>query len=778
MIKLLFAISQLYKGGAETSLVNLLNYLDYDQYEVELLVLNQIEVEGVVSLLPQVNKKVKICDAYAEFKKINYMDRIKAKFIYTTEQKSAYYFTALDFVRGKKYDYAFWIGEWVIPSFVAYHVNAKQKAAWLHTDISMAKYFDAEAYFSFDDCIDKYIFVSKNSLESSLRKYPFIKDKSEIIYNITDSKTIKQKFCEPVTDLVLQEDIPVIVTCANIREEKNHLRQVRVMAELRKKGIYFYWINIGSTANKELVNKISVLCKKEKLEKYFLLLGAKENPYKYMKLANAVTVLSDFESWSMVITEAKLLGVPVIATKTSGALEQIENEKTGLLTEFNDRDIAKQIEFFICNPNIQKEIRKNLQGFDNTNEVLKTFDCFLHKKSVKSKDILYIIDDVNYKSGAHNATIRQIQALQDQGRKISIFSNTIPDCKLRTELNGVSFMSWMSNFKNKIYLRRTLDCLLDKKLPLDIRKKKLWMCYEQRIKKNKKVWEEYVLESITNLCSEYSVVTVMSEASAFRYVVSKSSCKNKIQWIHTDYCSWREFNEWTKEITKNDEQIYLKYNKVVVLSEKIKEDITILYPSLKEKIRVSKNLMPVNEIIEKSESKKVLCPSVHFITVGRLSKEKAYDRLIIILSELKKKGYQFLWEIIGDGPEKDDLKRIIKKLNLDEEVILLGQRDNPYYYIKRAQVFALLSVYEGMPNTIYESLILGTPVLATDVGGISEQIENGINGWLVKNDKDEIAKKICYLIEHQEEIEKAKRNAEKYEYNNESIKDKLLEIYS
>ena len=136
------------------------------------------------------------------------------------------------------------------------------------------------------------------------------------------------------------------------------------------------------------------------------------------------------------------------------------------------------------------------------------------------------------------------------------------------------------------------------------------------------------------------------------------------------------------------------------------------------------------------------------------------------------------WEIIGDGPEKDDLKRIIKKLNLDEEVILLGQRDNPYYYIKRAQVFALLSVYEGMPNTIYESLILGTPVLATDVGGISEQIENGINGWLVKNDKDEIAKKICYLIEHQEEIEKAKRNAEKYEYNNESIKDKLLEIYS
>lgn len=777
-MKLLFVINQLFKGGAETSLVNLLNSFNYDQYEVELLVLNQITADGILSLLPQVNKKVTVCDAYAEFQKINYMDRLRAKLVYTMEQKSAYYFTALDFVRGKRYDAAFWIGEWMIPSFVAYHVEAEKKVAWLHTDISVAKYFDAEAYFSFDDCIDEYIFVSQNSLKSSLERYPFIKGKSEVVYNIIDIKTIKEKSCEPISDLVLQENIPVMVTCANIREEKNHLRQVRVMAELKRKGILFYWINIGSVANKELVNKIYTLCKKEQLEEYFLLIGAKENPYKYMKLADAITVLSDFESWSMVISEAKVLGIPVIATRTSGALEQIEEEKTGLLTEFEDRDIIKQMEYFICNFHLQENIRKNLKGFDNTKDILRSFDNVLEKKSVENKDILYIIDDVNYQSGAHSATIRQIQALQEQGRRVCIFSNTIPDCKLRTELDGVSFMSWMSNFQNRIYLRRMWNCILDKQLPLDIKRKKVWMSYEEKIKKKKRVWEDYVLKSIRDLCSEYSVVAVMSEASAFRYAVSESNCKNKIQWIHTDYCRWKEFSEWTREITKNDEQIYSKYDKLVVLSEKIKMDLAALYPCLKEKIKISKNLMPVDTIIEKSEFKEALYPPVHFITVGRLGKEKAYDRLLMILSEIKKKGYRFLWEIIGNGPEEQNIKKMIEKFNLDEDVIMLGHRENPFYYIKKAQVFALLSVYEGLPNTIYESLIIGTPVLATDVGGISEQIEDGVNGWLVKNEKEEIAKKICYLIEHQEEIEKVKKNAERYEYKNESIKDNLFEIYS
>lgn len=778
MMKLLFAISQLYKGGAETALINLFHYLDYKKYEVELVILNQIPSDQVVSLLEQVNKKVTICDAYAEFQKISLVDRLRAKVMYTMEQKSAYYFTALDFVRGKEYDCAFWIGEWVLPSFVAYHVNAKRKVAWLHTDIAKAKYFDGESYFSFDDCMDDYIFVSNHSYESSVQKYPFLEGKSDVIPNLVNIAWIREKSCEAVTDFRLKEKIPVVLTCANIREEKNHLRQVKVMAELKKKGILFYWINIGSTADQGLVSKIHALCKKEKLESYFFLIGARENPYKYMKMADVVAVLSDFESWSLVITEAKILGIPVIATKTSGALEQIEDRKTGILTEFSEKDIAKHLEELLQNQILQTRIRNNLKGFDITDQVLKKFDEFLKREKKEKKDILYIIDDINYLSGAHSATIRQIKALLKQGRAVTVFSNTIPKYKIRKELAEVLFHSWMSCFWNRIYLRRMIDCVTDKALSKEIKRKKVEMCYRQKIKKDETVWEKVVLASLVDFCSQYAVVAVMSEASAFRKVVADSNCKNKIQWIHTDYCRWREFSDWTREITKNDEQIYQHYHTVVVLSEQIKLNMITLFPSLADKIEVSQNLMPVETIIEKAEVEKVSYPPVHFITVGRLSSEKAYDRLIQILIKLKKKGYQFLWEIVGDGPERENLKAMIKNNEMEKEIILLGQQENPYFYIKKAQIFALLSTYEGMPNTIYEALILGVPVLATDVGGISEQFTDGVNGWLVENTEKEIMEKIAYLMEHQKEIAEVKKNAEKYHYENERINEKLSKIFS
>ena len=157
MQKILFVISQLYKGGAETSLVNLLNRLDYSKYSVELLVLDQRPVPNAISLIERVNNKVTICDAYAEYQKITFRDRVRAKLIYTYEQKGAYYFTALDFVRGKEYDWAFFVGEWCSPSFVAYEVNARFKAAWIHSDISKADYFDAGHYYYFFDsreCLD------------------------------------------------------------------------------------------------------------------------------------------------------------------------------------------------------------------------------------------------------------------------------------------------------------------------------------------------------------------------------------------------------------------------------------------------------------------------------------------------------------------------------------------------------------------------------------------------------------------------------------------------
>ena len=442
MKKLLFVISQLYKGGAETSLVNLLNHLDYKKYDVELLVLNQSPVENAVSLIERINKNVKVCDAYAEYQKINVFDKVHGKFVYTTQQKTAYYLPALDFVRNKMYDWAFFVGEWYNPSFVAYEVQAKIKAAWIHNDLSEAEYFDSGEYFYFLDRFDYYIFVSRNSMEASIQRYPFLKERSVCIYNINDVEYIKSREKEEAVDFP-KTTLPVLLTCANFRTQKNHLRQVKVMAELKRRGVEFVWVNIGATTDREIVNQVKALCIKEDLKDKFLILGPKENPYAYIKRADAVTVLSDYESWSMVITESKIVGTPIIATKTSGALEQIIHGEIGLLTEFDVKDMADKLESFICDRQLREKMKKNISNFDNTTEILESFSKLIaegnsyierRRNEQSGKSILYIIDDINYMGGAHVATKLQIKEFVKQGRNVNVFSVAIPNVKVRKEL--------------------------------------------------------------------------------------------------------------------------------------------------------------------------------------------------------------------------------------------------------------------------------------------------------------------------------------------------------
>lgn len=777
MQKILFVISQLYKGGAETSLVNLLNGLDYKKYSVELLILDQRPVPNAISLIERVNNKVTICDAYAEYQKITLIDRIRAKMLYTYEQKGAYYFTALDFVHGKEYDWAFFVGEWCSPSFVAYEVNARLKAAWIHSDISKADYFDADHYYYFFDMFDYFIFVSKHSLESSVKAYPFIKDKAVTIYNINDVPFIKKCADESVDDLDRIKR-PILLTCANFRTEKNHFRQVQVMVELKRRGYDFSWVNIGSTSNEKLVGQVKALCRQHDLENQFIILGPKENPYKYIRNVDAVTVLSDHESWSMVITEAKILGKTVIATKTSGALEQIEHKKTGILTEFDAISIADTIEEFINTPDLKKRIEDNIANFDNTQEILDDFDQLITTgvKCEKKRDILYVIDDINYMSGAQKATLLQIKELVKSGRAVTIYSSSVPSLKVRKELNGVHFLSLKSFDENRVFDRRLIECLLDNSLDHETKKRKI----RYTLDGYKKVlnYDKQILPHISKLFSKYPVICVMSEASAYRNAVADSSCANKIQWIHTDYVHWKKTNEWTEKITANDGEIYKNYTSIVVLTKEMKNEFISVYPDLADKVIVNQNLIPAEEIKEKAKAIQVknIIP-VNFITVGRFGYEKQFSQLIEILADIKNDGYRFNWTIVGGGELFEHINELVRHLNLEKEVHLLGMLDNPFREMKKADVFALLSSYEGVPNTIYESMILGVPVLATNVGGISSQVEDGKYGWLVPNNKEKIKEKIIYLLMNQNEIEKAKKYLEEYTYNNCEVLETIQQIF-
>lgn len=374
--RLLFVITQFYKGGAEVALLNLFHSLSPEKYEVDFLIFDQMILSNAKSLVPQIPSWIRVCNASEKEGYLAVINKVIFKIWRKLTKHQLYRPSAYRFVKHKEYDMAFSYGEWMSPEFIAKKVKAKEKSIWIHTDIDKAKYVDEKILLGYDEYYNKYIFVSELSKQNAEDRFPLVKNKSCVVHNMCDDTNIRM-LSERDVELELPKDKFVLLTVANLRTEKNFPRQVEVMKELKNRGLPVVWINIGSTANTLISQQINGLIEKYNLKNEFILLGVDENPYKYMSKVDAVAVLSDFESWSLVITEAKLTGTPVIATKTSGAIEQIVDGETGILTEFDVQDIANKIQSFIQNPELQEKISNNLKGFTTNIAVMKEFEEIL-----------------------------------------------------------------------------------------------------------------------------------------------------------------------------------------------------------------------------------------------------------------------------------------------------------------------------------------------------------------------------------------------------------------
>jgi colanic acid/amylovoran biosynthesis glycosyltransferase len=123
-----------------------------------------------------------------------------------------------------------------------------------------------------------------------------------------------------------------------------------------------------------------------------------------------------------------------------------------------------------------------------------------------------------------------------------------------------------------------------------------------------------------------------------------------------------------------------------------------------------------------------------FLHVGRLSPEKAQDRIVEACALLRERGFDFVCLIVGEGPLREGIARLIRTLKVGENVKLIGrvfQEEMAGYYL-RADAFVLSSIRENLPNVLLESLAAGTPVVAPRIGGIEELVQDGVNGLLVE----------------------------------------------
>ena len=127
----------------------------------------------------------------------------------------------------------------------------------------------------------------------------------------------------------------------------------------------------------------------------------------------------------------------------------------------------------------------------------------------------------------------------------------------------------------------------------------------------------------------------------------------------------------------------------------------------------------------------------NFITVSRLVKQKAIDRLIKVHKRLIDEGFNHKIYVIGDGEEWSNLTRLAKELNVESSFIFLGEKGNPYPYIKQADYFALLSYFEGYGMVLEEAKIMNKPILVTDTAA-KEAVKNYDKKIIIENNEDAI----------------------------------------
>lgn len=226
------------------------------------------------------------------------------------------------------------------------------------------------------------------------------------------------------------------------------------------------------------------------------------------------------------------------------------------------------------------------------------------------------------------------------------------------------------------------------------------------------------------------------------FVVKKVDAKKKMAFIHCDYSNFGGYN-------KKQEIMLSRLDYINCVSESCKKSFIDKFPTLQSKCIVIENFIDYKKIVELSnEYETEFANDDYFVSACRLSSVKGLDRTIGVLGELnKEREINCKWVIVGDGPEKENLEVLIDKCGLKNIVFLVGEKENPYPYIKGARAFLLPSYNEAAPMVYGESAALGVPIVSTDTCSAAELVKDRNIGIVVDNNEAGIKRGLNEIID-------------------------------
>ncbi|WP_277110350.1 glycosyltransferase [Chryseobacterium taklimakanense] len=384
----------------------------------------------------------------------------------------------------------------------------------------------------------------------------------------------------------------------------------------------------------------------------------------------------------------------------------------------------------------------------------------------KKKKILIRIGSLRH-GGAEKVLVTFLQKLPPHKYEIDLLLN----------LYSGKYLPEVPSWINVLYLNK--GEMITTNRPQDIPKKAFRVIYQSLLKKFPKLLYSKVLRN-----KKYDIE--FAAIHGFRDEILNSPLKTskKIVWIHNDLRKTHFHNYTDDEIRK-----FFGFDKILVISEHIQKDFESLAKTVDEKSRIVRvyNPLDTEEILRRSHEPRVRSQDQQpettnqqpvFVSVGTVFPQKGFDRLLKVHKKILDEGFSHRIKIVGDGYDFENIKNLRKELDVEETAEMTGFTDNPYPHFKNADFYVMSSRYEGFPTVLFEAITLKKNIVATDVSGVREMLEDGKLGLIVDNSEEGIYEGMKQALEHPENFSKYRAALIDYEmpFNLQNSVNKIIEI--
>lgn len=292
------------------------------------------------------------------------------------------------------------------------------------------------------------------------------------------------------------------------------------------------------------------------------------------------------------------------------------------------------------------------------------------------------------------------------------------------------------------------------------------------VRKDKLLWK--LLSDTTKLPDKiqttvYDTAVAFIEGGSTYFVANHVKAHKKVAFVHVGYTQ-AGYNR------KLDEDAYAHFDHIYTVSEDVRQGFLEIYPEYTNKVSNFTMILNPSAIIKASKDKiNITRGQLTLVTVARLTKQKGCELIIRTALALEKNyDYDFVWYIVGNGPMLRQLQSYVKKNGLQDRVVFLGEKNNPYPYFAAADIYVQPSLYEGRSIAVQEAKILQCLMVVTDVTGMNEIVTDGLTGLICKPKSKSIAEAIARLYEDRSLQETIRGQLRLQDYSEDRAKVKHL----